>query len=150
MNMDRLGKILDAAKTARNISTDSELARQLHVTRSAVSNWRQGRNLPDAVACERLAQMTGQSVVQVIAIVGEARAISLDEKRVWRQIARVAVVVFAVGMTAIPTHVQAAANYALCEVRRGISRVRTALRCALHKEAASSARTAPYDFVPSL
>ena len=79
--------LLDAAKEAQNITTDKGLADALGVTKQAVSNWRKGVSLPDTVTCATLAGYTGLPLAQVLGIVGEARAISREEKAVWRKLA---------------------------------------------------------------
>lgn len=80
-------QLIDRAKSEAGISTDSGLAERLGVTKQAVSNWRHGTKLPDPVACEKLAVLSGFPLNQVIGVVGEARAISTAEKRVWRKLA---------------------------------------------------------------
>lgn len=78
----------------------SGLAKALNVEPSAISNWRKGRALPDPVRCAKLADMLGLPLHQVIGLVGEARAISREEKAVWRRIgAAAAVACIAVALT---------------------------------------------------
>jgi hypothetical protein len=110
--------------------TDLALARKLGVVASAVSNWRNGRALPDEVACEKLANMAGIPVLRVIASIAEQRAISPSSKAVWRRLASAAVVLLMVGMTtpasatvlSVDSRSVASINaepttiYALCEV----------------------------------
>lgn len=107
----KITALLDAAKAARNIATDMALADAVGVTRAAVSAWRNGTRLPDAVACDELAKMTGLSLAQVIGIVGEARAISVKEKAVWHRLATAAVLVLAVGLASAPVKAQAALSH---------------------------------------
>ncbi|WP_313497394.1 helix-turn-helix transcriptional regulator [Pseudoxanthomonas mexicana] len=93
-------ELLDAAKTAQKITTDKGLAEALGVTKQAVSNWRKGVSLPDTVTCATLAGYTGLPLAQVLGIVGEARAISREEKAVWRKLAgSVALVLCAIGIS---------------------------------------------------
>lgn len=80
-------ELLDLAKTGGHLDTDSALAARLGVTKQAVSNWRHGTKTPDPVACEKLAEISGIPLHRVLGIVGEARAISTAEKRVWRKLA---------------------------------------------------------------
>lgn len=88
--MTPVNKLLDTAKETCSPATDMALADALHVVRSAVSNWRNGRAYPDEVACARLATMTNQPLARVLGIVGEARARSAAAKQVWRSLARTA------------------------------------------------------------
>jgi transcriptional regulator with XRE-family HTH domain len=85
--MDVINKLLDEARETCIPRNDKALADALHVMPSAVSNWRHARAYPDAVTCARLAEMTNKPLGKVIGIVGEARAISLTEKKVWKQLA---------------------------------------------------------------
>ena len=99
--------LLDAAKKASNAENDSELAAKLGIKPSAVSNYRKGVSLPNAVVCATLAGLTGEPLVRVIGVVGEARAISREEKAVWRKVAATAMLVLcAVGFAggAAPAH----------------------------------------------
>lgn len=80
-------ELLDSAKDAQKLTTDKALADALGVTKQAVSNWRKGVSLPDTVVCATLAGLTGIPLARVLGIVGEARAISREEKAVWRKLA---------------------------------------------------------------
>lgn len=102
--MSTIDQLLDAAKVVVKASNDSELAKALGIRPAAVSNYRRGVSLPNAVVCATLAGLTGEPLAKVLGIVGEARAISSDEKAVWRRLAATAMVVaIAVGMAASPT-----------------------------------------------
>ncbi|WP_401729613.1 DUF3693 domain-containing protein [Stenotrophomonas muris] len=121
--MSTIDALLDAAKAATGASNDSELAARLGVRPSSVSNYRKGVSLPNAVVCATLAGLTGEPLVKVIGIVGEARAISREEKAVWRKLAGMAMALcLAVGF-ALPHKAQAAVAsfdkstvYTLCEM----------------------------------
>lgn len=82
-----VNKLLDKAKIVRSISTDADLAKALGVSKQALSGWRNGARLPDAVACAALAGLSGEPLARVLGIVGEARAISREEKAVWHKLA---------------------------------------------------------------
>jgi transcriptional regulator with XRE-family HTH domain len=109
--MNQVQKLLDQAKLRSGAQSDADLARKLHVVRQAVSNWRTGITYPDAIACERLAELAGRNLVEVVGIVGEARARSTAEKWVWRRIAQAgAHAVLILGATLLaPTPANAAA-----------------------------------------
>jgi transcriptional regulator with XRE-family HTH domain len=85
--MATIDGLLDTAKEAVKASNDTELAKALGIRPAAVSNYRRGVSLPNAVVCATLAGLTGEPLAKVIGIVGEARAISSDEKAVWRKLA---------------------------------------------------------------
>src|SRR5690554_5292446 len=89
MSMD-INALLDACKRASGATSDSQLAGKLGIGRSAVSNYRAHRALPDAVVCATIAGITGMPLAQVLGVVGEARAISREEKAVWRRLAATA------------------------------------------------------------
>ena len=84
--MRTINELLDAAKKARNLETDSALAAALGLHRAAVSTWRHGKNLPDPVAAAKLADMAGLPLAQVLGLVGELRALSHAEQAVWRRL----------------------------------------------------------------
>lgn len=88
--MDSIDGLLDAAKAATGARNDTELAKRLGIKPAAVSNYRRGISLPNAVVCATLAGLTGEPLARVIGLVGEARAISSDEKAVWRRLAATA------------------------------------------------------------
>lgn len=102
--MTTIDALLDAAKAATGAGNDSELAARLGVRPSSVSNYRKGVSLPNAVVCATLAGLTGEPLVKVIGIVGEARAISREEKAVWRKLAAMTLALtIAVGFGGTPT-----------------------------------------------
>lgn len=99
--MNSLGDLLDQIKQQRQLETDTQLAAALGVKKQTVSNWRGNKNLPDAVACATIAGLTGEPLARVLGIVGEARAISREEKAVWRRLAATAALVF---LCVLPAH----------------------------------------------
>lgn len=93
-------ELLEATKIASESETDSALARTLKTTSASVSNWRTLKNYPNTVTCAKIAEITGVPLARVLGIVGEARAISREEKAVWRRLASAAaVLLFALPMT---------------------------------------------------
>lgn len=90
--MKTIGELMDAIKERQKLATDSALAAALGVSRQTVNNWRQGRNTPDAVACATIAGLTGEPLALVLGIAGEQRAISREEKAVWRRLAATAAI----------------------------------------------------------
>lgn len=94
--------LLDQAKARQELATDKALAEALGVTKQAVSNWRHGTKTPDPVACGKLAVLSGEPLARVLGLVGEARAISREEKAVWRRLGAAAAIVLATGIAALP------------------------------------------------
>lgn len=85
--MTDLNNLLDKIKETRSIASDNALAAAIGVSRQRVSAWRHGTNLPDPVACATIAGLSGEPLARVLGIVGEARAISREEKAVWHKLA---------------------------------------------------------------
>lgn len=99
----KIPELLDMAKEAQGFTTDMALAKGLGVSRSAVSSWRHGVSTPDTIQCATLAGYTGLPLAKVLGIVGEVRAISREEKAVWRKLAATAMAVFLMfGMIGTP------------------------------------------------
>lgn len=103
--------LLDKAKKLCGVVTDKDLATALGVTPSAVTNYRKGRALPDAVTCATLAGLTGEPLAKVLGVVGEARAISREEKAVWRKLAATAALLAVMVFPALPRSAQAATGW---------------------------------------
>lgn len=100
--------LLDKAKEQCGVQMEKDLAKRLGVSPQAVSNYRKGRALPDPVVSATLAGLTGVPLARVLGIVGEARAISREEKAVWRKLAATAMLlIFAVGIGGAPTAARA-------------------------------------------
>lgn len=109
--MQTMNDLLDKIKKTRSLASDNALAAALGQSRQNVSNWRLGKRMPDAVACAQIAELSGEPLARVLGIVGEARAISREEKAVWRQLASMAASVLlttgAIGALALPAWVSA-------------------------------------------
>ncbi|TAA20554.1 XRE family transcriptional regulator [Pseudoxanthomonas winnipegensis] len=88
--MRSVDDLLESAKAATGARNDTELAAKLGIKPAAVSNYRRGVSLPNAVVCATLAGLTGEPLARVLGVVGEARAISSEEKAVWRRLAATA------------------------------------------------------------
>ncbi|PPU67298.1 DUF3693 domain-containing protein [Xanthomonas pisi] len=105
--MDSVNTLLDRCKTVLGVESDNQLAKKMNVGRAAVSRWRSGLSAPDAVSCAAIAGWTGEPLAKVLGIVGEARAISADEKAVWRKLAATAMTL-AIGVSlALPVRAEA-------------------------------------------
>ncbi|MGT9866031.1 DUF3693 domain-containing protein [Stenotrophomonas maltophilia group sp. P373] len=131
-----VNSLLDQAKEACGVSYDKDLAPRLGVRPSAISNYRKGVSHPDAVVCATLAGLTGVPLARVLGVIGEARAISREEKAVWRKLAATAMALcLAVGF-ALPHKAQAAVSgfestHAVYIMRNGVS-VKSGPLLALH------------------
>lgn len=90
--MNTVLELIDFSKAKIGVDSDNQLAARLKLTRGAVSRWRTGNGYPDAIACEKIAGITGVPLARVLGIVGEARAISREEKAVWRRLASAAAI----------------------------------------------------------
>ena len=100
--------LLDKCKEVCGASTDGELAHRLGVSKQALSSYRNGHRLPDAVQCATIAGLSGMPLARVLGIVGEARAISREEKAVWRKLAATAAMALCVMATTLPGTAKAA------------------------------------------
>lgn len=106
-----INKLLDTVKEVCGARTDGELAEKLGVSKQAISSYRNGHRLPDPVQCATIAGLSGLPLAQVIGVVGEARAISRDEKAVWRKLAATAALLAVVVFPALPRAAQAATGW---------------------------------------
>jgi transcriptional regulator with XRE-family HTH domain len=88
--MNEVIKLLDKCKEISSSTSDNALAIKMGVTRQMISNWRLGKNYPDTVNCAKIAELTGTPLAKVLGVIGEARAISEAEKKVWRRLANMA------------------------------------------------------------
>ncbi|WP_272760642.1 helix-turn-helix transcriptional regulator [Luteimonas sp. BLCC-B24] len=118
-----INELLDKVKEVCGARTDGELAKRLGVSKQALSSYRNGHRLPDTVQCATIAGLSGLPLAQVLGIVGEARAISRDEKAVWRQLAATATLLALVLLPGLPAAasvdqraVKADPDCTLCEV----------------------------------
>ncbi|MFL8902829.1 DUF3693 domain-containing protein [Xanthomonas vasicola] len=104
--------LLDHAMRATGSKNDSELASHLGIKPAAVSNYRRGVSLPNAVVCATLAGLTGEPLAKVLGVIGEARAIGSDEKAVWRRLATSALALLLIVGSALPERAEAAVHHA--------------------------------------
>jgi len=81
-------KLLDAWKAARKLGSDSEAARALQVSASAICNWRHGRSHADAPLAEKMAKDLGLEVLPVLAAIEADRATREEARRTWARYGR--------------------------------------------------------------
>ncbi|MGN7725117.1 DUF3693 domain-containing protein [Luteimonas sp. 22616] len=89
-----INKLLDKCKEVCGARTDGELAKRLGISKQALSSYRNGHRLPDPVQCATIAGLSGLPLAHVLGVVGEERAVSREEKAVWRKLASTAALVF--------------------------------------------------------
>lgn len=95
-----VNSLLDECKQASGVATDSELAKRLGISKQAMSSYRKGVRLPDPVVAATIAGLSGVPLAKVLGIIGEARAVSREEKAVWRKLAATAAVTLcAIGLS---------------------------------------------------
>lgn len=79
----KIEKLLDATKAALSIETDGELARNLGVSKQAISDYYNGKRAPDDFACLKIAQALGKPLDSVIATVKAASEKDETRRAVW-------------------------------------------------------------------
>jgi hypothetical protein len=72
--MFSVAKFLDRAKRNGKIDTDYQLAKQLGITQSAISNYRLGKTMPDEAAITKLCMMSGDDAAITAALIQADRA----------------------------------------------------------------------------
>lgn len=79
----KIEKLLDATKAALQIDTDGELARNLGVSKPAISDYYNGKRAPDDFACLKIAQALGKPLDSVIATVKAASEKDETRRAAW-------------------------------------------------------------------
>lgn len=85
--MKKISMYLDEAIETGIAKNSAELARLLGVSRSALSEWRAGRNSPNDDQAVKLAELLGKDPGELLAECGAARAKSPETRRAWEKIA---------------------------------------------------------------
>lgn len=81
-------EVLDQAKRALNITSDYRLAIMLGIGESALSNYRQGRSLPDEKAAAKLAAAMGEKPDLLLVEIQAQRVKDLESKAMWMNLAK--------------------------------------------------------------
>ena len=125
--MTASNNLLDKYAKACSLAQDKDLAAKLRVTKSAVSNWRNGRAHPDAESVARMCEATGESVAHWLPLIEADRARNPEARKVWLRLAQMAAAVaLTVGLH--PAHAEAALAsghsaqpevYTLCAIKDG-------------------------------
>jgi len=85
--MKKIGMYLDEAINQGIAKNSADLAKQLGVSRSALSEWRAGRNSPNDEQAVRLAGLLGKEAGELLAECGAARAKTPETRQAWERIA---------------------------------------------------------------
>lgn len=85
--MKLISRYLDDALSKGVATSQADLARQLGVSRSALSEWKAGRSSPNDEQAVRLAELLGIEAGEVLAECGAARAKTPETRRAWERIA---------------------------------------------------------------
>ena len=75
---------LDAAKQRRGLKSDYELAQELETTTGCISNYRNGRSIPDTYTMARLAEMIDSDPLAAIAAAEAKRTKSAKARKFWQ------------------------------------------------------------------
>ena len=86
--MIKVGKYLDEAIDRRIARNDSDIAKQLGVSRSAISLWRLGRSAPNEDQAAKLAELLGKP--EIMAECMAHRAKEPQARAAWERLARMA------------------------------------------------------------
>lgn len=100
--MTSLIEMLDKAKELRSLPSDAALARELGVTRGAVSSWRTGLKTPSDEVCEELAHLIGEKPLKVVGIVHAMQAKTNKARKMWERFASAAALIIAVSVGSVP------------------------------------------------
>lgn len=83
MKTMNVSELLDAAKARQGLDSDNRLALALVVSRSNVSQWRNGSKAPDAQAAMKLADMAQIDRLQALAICEFQRETDPKRRQYW-------------------------------------------------------------------
>lgn len=86
--MFSIANLLERAKVTANLESDYRLAKVLRINQSALSNYRNGRNLPNVEILEALCALSGDDAGLIVAQVEAARASEGPVKSMWLSVAK--------------------------------------------------------------
>jgi hypothetical protein len=86
--MFSIAELLERAKAQCNIESDYRLAKVLRINQTLISNWRHGRNLPNAEMVESLCALSGDDAGVIVAQVEAARASEGPVRTMWLNMAK--------------------------------------------------------------
>lgn len=105
--MNTTNKLLDKYAEICSARTDSELAAKLHVTKSAVSNWRREKAHPDESSIEKMAEAIGEPVGPWLIAIQADRTHETKNRKVWLRHAATLGVAVALAVAVLPSRVHA-------------------------------------------
>lgn len=79
----KLSELLNETKLALGIKTDGELARELGVSKQAVSCYYNAQRAPDDFACLKIAQALGKPLDEIIATVRASTEKDIKRRLAW-------------------------------------------------------------------
>lgn len=83
-----IAKEIDAGIRSHRIKNDSDLARKMNVSRTAVSRWRSGERIPEPAEAHRLANILGIDPLQFMLACAAEREKDDATRSAWHTIAR--------------------------------------------------------------
>lgn len=94
--------ILDKARERNHLRSDYALSKLTGISEQVLSNWRNGRSLPDEKGCMKIAPLAGLDPHVLIARFNAARAHDPAIREIWHDIARKLVAAAKTAKTAVP------------------------------------------------
>lgn len=82
--MENTNDVLNAAKAATGLDSDSKLAKKIGVSPQALNQWRQGTSHPDSYAVVQLAKLLNRSPLEILGIVEAGKAKTEERKEYWQ------------------------------------------------------------------
>lgn len=82
--MEAISKLLDEAKDKTGIPSDYALAQAIGIKRATISGYRHGKSAPDVYAMSRLADLTGRTLTEVIAMIEVETETDEAKKEYWK------------------------------------------------------------------
>ena len=86
--MFSIANLLERAKVTAHLESDYRLAKVLRINQSALSNYRNGRNLPNVDILEALCALSGDDAGLIVAQVEAERAKEGPVKTMWLSVAK--------------------------------------------------------------
>jgi len=81
--MTTIDALLDRVKEVRKLPSDYALAKLLGVSTQHITNWRQGRGLPEPATAVRLAELLNRPAMEIVALIEAAREAHRKTPRPW-------------------------------------------------------------------
>lgn len=88
--MNASNKLLDKYAETCGTSKDSDIAARLHVSKQAVSGWRNAKAHPNADAVEKMCKEIGEPLRAWLPLIEAERARTPADRKVWLRLAQAA------------------------------------------------------------